>query len=241
MPNENFRRELGHVFDEIAGSPSGALRDRVRSSLADVPERKGPFWIAGIAAAMIAAIVVGLLVVANLNRNPTAVVPGALPTASPSSSPTPGSSLPAFTCDSFTGFVASSTVPASPPIAFVDAVRPGTHTGYDRITIEFNNIVPSKVDVATQSNAAFTQYASGQPVILEGSAGVLVTMHGADEHTDYSGPIDFKTGYAVLVEARQVQDFEGTVQWGLGLSKSACYRAFFLTNPARLVVDIQTP
>jgi hypothetical protein len=37
-----------------------------------------------------------------------------------------------------------------------------------------------------------------------------------------------------------MEDFEGVVQWGLGLSKSACYRAFFLTNPTRLVIDIQT-
>ncbi len=245
MPNENFRRELGHVFDEIAGSPSGALGDRVRSSLADVPERKGPFWIAGLAAALIAAIVVGLLVVANLNRNTTGQVPGAVATPSPSAgqsaSPTPDSTLPAFTCDAFTDFVAKSTVPASPPVAFVDAVRLGTHAGYDRITIEFNNTNPSQVDVATQSNAIFTQYASGQQVTLEGRAGVLVTMHGADEHTDYGGPLDYKTGYPVLLEVRQVQDFEGTVQWGFGLSKAACYRAFFLTNPIRLVIDIQTP
>jgi hypothetical protein len=65
-------------------------------------------------------------------------------------------------------------------------------------------------------------------------------MHGADEHTSYSGPTDIKTGYSVLVEARQMQDFEGTVQWALGLSKSACYRVFFLTNPDRLVIDVQT-
>jgi hypothetical protein len=65
-------------------------------------------------------------------------------------------------------------------------------------------------------------------------------MKGADEHTSYSGPTDYKTGYPVLEEARQVQDFEGTVKWGLGLSKAACYRAFFLTNPDRLVIDVQT-
>jgi len=241
VPNENFRRELGHVFDEIAGSPSGALGDRVRSSLADVPERKGPFWIAGLAAALIAAIVVGLLVVANLNRNPTGLVPGALSTPSPTGSPSPASNLPAFTCDSFTGYVANDTIPASPPVAFIDAVRPGTHAGYDRITIEFNNTIPKQGDVSTQSNATFTQGASGQSVKLAGNAGILVTLHGADAHTVYSGPTDFKTDYLELLEARQVQDFEGTVQWGLGLSKPACYRTFSLTNPMRLVIDVQTP
>jgi len=76
-------------------------------------------------------------------------------------------------------------------------------------------------------------------VTLAGSAGLLIIIKGADEHTAYSGPIDFKTGYSVMVETRQMQDFDGTVQWALGLSKAECYRAFFLTNPTRLVIDIQ--
>ena len=240
MPNENFRRELGHVFDEMAGSPSAALPDRVRSSLAVAAERRGPFWVAGIAAALIAAIVVGLLVVSNLNRHPTSLVPASQPSPSSSASATPASNLPAFTCDPFTGYVANATIPASPPVAFIDAVRLGTQAGYDRITIEFNNTIPAKGEVATQSSATFTEGASGQSVTLAGNAGILVTMHGADAHTAYSGPLDFKTGYPVLVEARQVQDFEGTVQWGLGLSKPACYRTFSLTNPMRLVIDVQT-
>lgn len=250
MTNENFRRELGQVFDDMTGTPSAALPDRVRSSVTDAPEQRGPFWIAGVAAAVIAVVVIGVLVVANpLNRNST-VVPGAAssptpsasaqPSSSPSPSTPPDSSLPPFTCTTSTGFVTKPTTPASPPVAFIDAVRLGTHSGYDRITIEFNNGIPSSVDVTPQSDAKFTQGASGQPIVLAGSAGILITMHGADEHTAYSGATDFKTGYPALVEARQVQDFEGVVQWALGLSKSACYRAFFLTNPARLVIDIQS-
>ena len=70
MPNENFRNELGHAFEEMSGSPSAALPDRVRSSLATAPEQRGPFWIAGIAAALIAVLLVGILVVAN-NGRPT--------------------------------------------------------------------------------------------------------------------------------------------------------------------------
>jgi hypothetical protein len=250
VSNDDFRRELGQAFDDMTGSPSAALPDRVRSSLARVPEQRGPFWIAGVAAALIAAVVVSLLVVANLNRHQTSLVPGTLPTASPSASPTSptaspsasptsDSSLPPFVCTSSTGFVSMPTTPASPPVAFVDLVRTGTHTGYDRITIEFNNGIPGQVEVTPQNSATFTQGASGQSITLAGSVGMLITIRGADEHTSYSGPTDFKTGYAGLVEARQMQDFEGTVQWGLGLSKSSCYRAFFLTSPARLVVDIQ--
>jgi hypothetical protein len=133
-----------------------------------------------------------------------------------------------------------TTSPSQPPVAFIDAVRTGTHSGYDRITIEFQNGAPGKVDVATQNSATFSQGASGQTVTLAGSAGLLLAIHGADEHTAYSGATDFKTNYPMLLEARQTEDFEGTVQWRLGLSKSGCYRAFLLTNPIRLVIDIQS-
>jgi len=44
----------------------------------------------------------------------------------------------------------------------------------------------------------------------------------------------------VLLESQQVEDFEGYVQWGLGLSRSACYRAFVLQSPDRLVIDFST-
>jgi hypothetical protein len=250
MSRENFRRELNRAFEAMSGPPSPALSARVRSALGErAPARPGPFWIAGLAAALIAAIVVGVFVVSNFNRHLTSGVPAALPSPSPSASPSasasatptavqtpPDSSLPAFVC----GSGAPITSQNAPLVAFVDAVRTGTHTGYDRITIEFQNGQPSSVELRPQSSSTFTNSPRGDNVTLAGSTGLLVVIHGADEHTAYNGASDFKTTYPVLLEARQMEDFEGTVQWGLGLSKSACYRAFFLTNPTRLVIDIQT-
>jgi hypothetical protein len=251
MTREDFRRELGNAFDSISGSPSPALSDRVRSSLAEAPERRGgPIWIAGLAAAVIAVLLVAVLVVANpLNRHQPVVpgVPAASPSASPAPSPspsaapstspvaTPDTSGPAFVCASST----SITGQAPPPSAFIDAIRVGTHTGYDRLTIEFSNGQPSSIDVTPQSGTTFTSGGSGQPVTVAGQAGILVNIYSADAHTNYSGPTDFKTGYSGMVEVRQVEDFEGYVQYGIGLSKTACYRAFILTNPVRLVIDVQ--
>jgi hypothetical protein len=245
VSNENFRRELGQVFDEIAGSPSAALPDRVRSSLADVPERKAPYWIAGVAAAVIGAVVIGVLVVANpLNRPVNTIGPGvgssptpgasSTPSPSPSTSATPDSNLPPFVCTA-----SSISYAQAPAVVFVDALRTGTHPGYDRLTVEFNNGQPASVDLRTQSGTTFTQSASGQTLRLAGSNGILVVIHGADLHTSYNGSTDIKTGYATLVEVRQVEDFEGTVQLGLGVSGATCYRAFIMSNPTRLVIDVQ--
>jgi hypothetical protein len=247
MSREEFRRELGDAIDSISGSPSPALPDRVRSALTEAPERRGPMWAVGLAAALIAAVVVGVLIVSNpLNRQGPGPVGHPSPTPSPSASQTPATtpsptatpsgSLPAFEC----GIVTTIPGQSAPPVAFIDSVRTGTHAGYDRLTIGFNNGQPVSIDVHPQSGTTFTQGASGQQVVLLGQSGILVIIHGADAHTSYSGQTDFKTGYPVLVEVRQVEDFEGTVQWALGLSKSACYRAFILPNPTRLVIDIQT-
>ena len=254
MSRESFRREIGRAFDAMSGSPSPALSARVRSALSERrPPRPGPIWMAGVAAGLIALIIVGVLVASNLNRHltsgvpagrptasPSAVAtatPSASPSASPSSSPsvTPTSNLPAFVCAS------TSLSPQQAPLtAYVSDVRTGTHAGYDRITITFTNGLPGSISLKPQNSATFASGGGrGGSVTLAGQAGILVTMSSADAYTAYSGPTDFKTGYAVLAEAREIQDFEGYVQWALGLQHTACYRAFTLANPTRLVIDIQ--
>jgi hypothetical protein len=246
VTNENFRRELNQVIDDMAGTPSAALPDRVRSSIAVVPEQRGPFWIAGIAAAVIAAVVIGVLVVANpLNRPSNAVGPGigssptpsaaSSPSPSPSVSPTPDPSLPPFVCAS-TAPISSAQAPA---VVFINDLRTGTHPGYDRLTVQFQNGQPASIELRPQSGAVFTNSPKGDQVTLVGKNGILVIIHGADLHASYSGSRDLKTGYVALVEVRQVEDFEGVVQLALGVSGATCYRAFVLTNPDRMVIDIQ--
>jgi hypothetical protein len=233
---ESFRRELRRAFDNMAGPPSSSLPDRVRSALNEPYQERAPIWVAGLAAALIAAIVIGVLVVIHpFNRQPLVSVGQPSPSPSPSASPSP--SLPAFDC----GSAYRITSAGAPAVAEISAVRTGTHAGYDRITIEFKGELPATINLRTQNGATFIQDASGQPVTLKGSYGLLVIIDGADAHTAYSGPYDFKPPYAGLLEARQTGDFEGKVQWGLGLAQPACYRAFILTNPNRLVVDIQVP
>ena len=244
MSNENFRRELNHVFDQMTGSPSPALRDRVRSSVGEVPIERGPYWIAAVAAVLIAVVIVGILFVANpLRRPPISVGPGPstpTPSASPAASPTAEANLPPFSC------LSSSThfdYPQDPSQAQIDVLRTGTHPGYDRLTIEWKTGIsptgPTNIEFSTQSGTSFTQGASGQTVTLQGKNGILVVIHNADLHTSYSGSTDIKTDYSRLVEVRRVEDFEGTVQLALGINGPACYRAFYLTNPQRLVIDIQ--
>jgi hypothetical protein len=233
MTNENFRRELGNVFDEITGSPSGALPDRVRSSLANVPEQRGPYWIAGVAAALIALVVVGVLFVGNpLKHQSPKTVPGTGPTPTATASPTP--TVP-FVCTSS----APITSTGAAPVVLIDSLQASTHSGFDQLTIGFQNGQPASVELRPQPGTSFTLGASGQNVALAGKSGLLVVIHGADLHSSYSGSTDIKPGYPALVEIRQIEDFEGVVQLGLGITGEACYRTTVLANPDRLVIDIE--
>jgi hypothetical protein len=247
LSKDDFRRQLNDAFDDIAGSPSPALRDRVRSSISEAPEERGPYWIAAVAAAVLAVAIVGVLFVYNpLSHHPVPVgpapspTPSASPSASPAASPTPSAS-PGPTGGPFVcGPSAPITNSKAPVTAFIDGVRTGAHAGYDQLTVQFNNGQPSSIDLAPQANTNFTLSPSGIPVTLAGQNGILVTIHGADAHTAYTGARDIKTGYRGLVEVRVVQDSEGVVQLGLGISGPACYRAFILTGPTRFVIYIQT-
>jgi len=246
VSNDDFRRELNQTFDQMSGSPSPGLRDRVRSSISHAPEARGPFWIATVAAAVIAVLIVGVLFVANPGRRPTSNVGPGVPTASPSASPgaspspsssaTPDAQLPGFACVSST----AGAHPSSAPVAFVSAVRTGTHAGYDRLTVEFSNGGPSgAVELKPQSGTTFTSSPSGMATTLKGRDGILLVIHGADLHSAYSGSLDIVTGYATLAEVKRVEDFEGVVQLGLGVNGTGCYRVFWLSNPDRLVIDVQ--
>lgn len=105
--------------------------------------------------------------------------------------------------------------------------------------LQFDSQVPV-YSVKRQATPIFAQGASGQTITLSGTSGVLVTLHSTSQSANYSGPTDFpQADFAVLKEARLTQDFEGTVQWGLGLGSPACMRAFTLSDPARLVIDFQ--
>ena len=153
--------------------------------------------------------------------------------APPVSPSPPGSNLPAFACADASGGKVGA--------ANMIAARAAEQDGYDRFVLQMDSIVPSYT-VTRQAKPVFNLGASGQTVTLSGTSGVLVSVFSATGNTTFTGSTDLiHPEFQVLKEARQVQDFEGHVQWGLGLAKPACMRVFTLSDPARLVVDLQIP
>jgi hypothetical protein len=192
------------------------------------------YQMAPIALVLIAAIVLGVVVATRPNSSPK---PGR--SASPSSSidrtaPDWFAALP-FNC---LGSAGIGLAPTS-SVALVEGVGASTQTGYDRVVIQFAGAGPPQAQLRTQLGATFTQNPSGKLVTLKGKNGALVTVPLADGHTRYSGPDDLKTGYPLVLEMRKVQDYEGTVQWAIGLAQVPCYRMAFLDSPVRLAIDFR--
>jgi hypothetical protein len=76
---------------------------------------------------------------------------------------------------------------------------------------------------------------------MKGSSGLRLAFHGATGADTYTGPTDMTPNLPVLKELEQLGDFEAVLSWGAGLSQSSCIRTIELSNPTRLVIDIQTP
>ena len=154
--------------------------------------------------------------------------------SAPPVSPTPpGTSLPAFACADASG--------GTTGVANAITARLGEEQEFDRFVLQFDSIVPTYT-VKRQAKPVFTLGGSGQTVTLSGTSGILVSVHSATGATTFTGSTDLvHSDFQVLKEARQTQDFEGYVSWGLGVSRPTCMRVFTLSDPARLVVDLQIP
>jgi hypothetical protein len=246
-PNDNFKRELNNAIDDVSGAPSSGLRDRVRAAVTETRPERSTYWIAAVAACLITAVIVGILYMNNPFRRPVGTVnPGATPSpsASPSTQPTPSPSPTPTTAYICTADTMDHTLPTGSPIAYANDIKTGAHDadGYERLVITFANGIPTEsVELKPQTGTTFVLGESGQTVKLKGKNGIEVVIKLADAHTEYHGTTDFVTSsaYTALAEARVVEDFEGVIRVGIGVKGPACYHAFYLTSPYRLVIDVQ--
>ena len=166
--------------------------------------------------------------------------------ASTTAAPTPLPTQPAATDLGTFSCLDHSGGADSGPAMQLTAVRLAHQTGYDRIVFEFapqagaTAHVPAYT-VSRQASAKFVKDPSGLPVTMRGSAGLRIVFHGASGATSYTGSRDQIVNLPVVQEVEQLGDFEAVLSWGAGLSQAACIRTLELSNPTRLVIDVQTP
>jgi hypothetical protein len=128
-------------------------------------------------------------------------------------------------------------------VAHTSDVRVGTHVGYDRIVFEYLEDGTPAFEMRT-ARPPFTQDASGLPMTVNGSPVMQITLNGATKMADdgsltYTGPTEFEPRFAQLVHLIERGDFEAVNSWYVGFSGGDCIRAAVLTDPSRLVIDLQ--
>ncbi len=170
----------------------------------------------------------------------------ALPTATPAPPSASPGATPAAACPTRTGGSDADR-------ALLTAVRVARREGYDRVVYEFGpstgpgtfGVPPYTIDLARSLSGP-----SGQPVTVDGNALLSVRFRNTDAHDDQGrqtiGDADIRASDiapapALVREVRLVEDFEGTVIWGIGLDRLVCPTVITLTGPVRVVLDFPAP
>src|SRR5207245_9895491 len=124
--------------------------------------RHGPLYFAGVAALLLGALAVGALFLVHPNRalTPAAQAPAASPTPSQADEPAaaPVASVMPFQCSAST---LSAT--GAPAVAAIDAVRTGSHPGYDRLAVPFSGRQPGSIEFGPPPTANSPGPPTGPP------------------------------------------------------------------------------
>jgi LPXTG-motif cell wall-anchored protein len=143
----------------------------------------------------------------------------------------PALALPGF------GTSPVTVAPSSSTQTIVSSVTVGRHTGFDRVVFRFSGPLPG---YSVRYVSQVVSDASGQPVPLLGSAFLSVVLRptSTSAHAPQS---TITAGFPALRQVKGAGDFEGVTSYGIGQASKAGFRAFTLTGPNRLVVDVAAP
>ncbi len=154
-----------------------------------------------------------------------------------------GTDTPAFPADTSPDTGEMTGEPSADEIGTLTDLRVGAHDGYDRVVFEFTGPATPGWDVRYVPEAIGDP--SGLPVDVPGDAVLEVTLFSVmvpqgDEA--YQGPSILRAaGTTAVTEVNWNSLFEGYLQAFIGVSGSEHpFRAFALTDPARVVVDIRS-
>ena len=219
---KNLREHLHSEAEETREFPR-RLRGRIRDGIAlRTRARMAPQLALAGALVLVAVAVLAF-------RNPT-IVDVVTTDIKSLLAPTPAPTPQPFTCTDQSGGSAGVS-------AQLTGIRSARHDGYDRIVFEFSGSAVPSYDLTRQESATFYRDASGQPVTLDGNAGVKLTFRDTDVASGV--PTDAKPALPSVREITQIGNFERVLSYGVGLSSSQCMRVFSLSGP-RLVVDVAT-
>ncbi|MCY1046576.1 hypothetical protein OV208_35055 [Corallococcus sp. bb12-1] len=131
---------------------------------------------------------------------------------------------------------------SEPPSVTMSSVRTGTHEGYDRTVFEFAGPRLPGYQVSYVKTPV-QDCGSGDDVPVPGKAALQVRFTRAQAHNEQGQATvaqrTFKPALPSVLELARLCAFEGEVTWVLGTTRRAPFRVLELTNPTRLVLDVQ--
>lgn len=125
--------------------------------------------------------------------------------------------------------------------ATLETVRSARNDGYDRVVFQFaRGVIPSyEIEYV---EPPIRQCGSGQVVPTSGGRWLRIRMQQAQAHDERgNATVEDRTRTPALPALREMQlicDYEGQVEWILGIPAQLPFRAIELSNPARVVVDV---
>jgi hypothetical protein len=151
-------------------------------------------------------------------------------TPAPAATPPPTAPVGAQRCAPLSGGDQSAN-------RVLSTVRAARQSGYDRVVFDFGpGALPpyaiEQVDRVIQGGSGFVK-----PV--EGNFFINVRFIQAGGSGEYRGPTQVRPDTDNVREVVLSTNFEGALEFGIGLSRLACPRVSVLASPARLVLDFQ--
>jgi hypothetical protein len=122
--------------------------------------------------------------------------------------------------------------------ATVTAVDAGRHAGFDRVVFRASG--PS-LGYTVRYEPRLVEDPTGRVLPLAGSAVLVVTLQATTWIEQPSPRVDRTYRFPALRQLRSAGEFEAVVSYGLGQSGRDGFRAFRLTGPDRIVVDLRHP
>lgn len=119
----------------------------------------------------------------------------------------------------------------------LEVIRAAHHPDIDRVVFEFDGPVP---DSDVHYVRRLVGDPSGRRVPVPGQAVLQVTMFDTVAHDEFGPRAAARNTFPLpnVMSVLQGGDFEGVVTYGIGLAKEQPFDVFTLTNPSRLVIDI---
>lgn len=158
------------------------------------------------------------------------------------STPAPTVSMPA-------GGSRTDTMPPGPADAITNQghatlvdVRVARQPGFERIVFEFDSGVPQH---AVQYEQNLMQCGSGDPVTVAGGATLVARFRSTVAHRfEGERPVvtvparDMSPGLPQVRQLKQICDFEGEVEWAIGVAEQRPFTLSTQSAPPRIVIDV---